>query len=181
MHTRRLHTLLADWTVSMVTITGFCSLCYRKVVSGSVRECFREWFLVQRLQKKAFGTIAACIRFRTRTVASSSLWKSFSLWKWNCDGKYDVTELQLLIKISKIILRFHRLAFHWGWRNPIVQFRGSEEKHFKCISRPHTPNKQTHNNRGHFTSYYMEIVFRVGSLSFGGVERLCKSPGQHDW
>lgn len=43
-----------------------------------------------------------------------------SLWKWNCDGKYDVTELQLLIKISKIILRFHRLAFHWGWRNPIV-------------------------------------------------------------
>ncbi len=58
MHTRRLHTLLADWTVSMVTITGFCSLCYRKVVSGSVRECFREWFLVQRLQKKAFGTIS---------------------------------------------------------------------------------------------------------------------------
>lgn len=42
MNTRRLHTLLADWTVSMVTITGFCSLCYCKVVSGKCTRMFQR-------------------------------------------------------------------------------------------------------------------------------------------
>jgi len=41
VNTRRLHTLLADWTVSMVTVTGFCSLCYCKVVCGKCTRMFQ--------------------------------------------------------------------------------------------------------------------------------------------
>lgn len=81
----------------------FALFAAAKSSAGSVRECFREWFLVQRLQKKAAGRLPnnPMVCLFSQCPKSEVLCGNLAAWKY--DGRYDVTEP--LIKISKITLR----------------------------------------------------------------------------